>query len=178
MVIKVKELTIGRSRKWAWDYGNTVGFTISVTVEGTTVKDNPEDMKRMAMNELLVLQDNEYERCRNEYDIADLNAQLEFDDKVEKSEVLSGQGLTDILPTSDFPSDSKALPVVAEVDPTSDEIQYDSKTFKKFQPCKYKCGMFTAWGQPYTQGDRKLHMNPLTKEILGYECPAFDEGGS
>lgn len=109
-----------------------------------------------------------------------LGLQPEVEKKYDKVEKSSGKNnvIKKVLePVESLPPDSKPLPVVAEVDPTSDEIQYDSKTFKKFQPCKYKCGMFTAWGQPYTQGDRKLHMNPLTKEILGYECPAFDGDG-
>ena len=79
---------------------------------------------------------------------------------------------------TDLPkTDSTPLPVIKTVDPLSDRIEYDGKTFEKFIPCKYKCGMFTAWGKPYKQGDKKLHLNPMTKEILGYDCPAFGGGG-
>ena len=58
-----------------------------------------------------------------------------------------------------------------------DTFEYNGKTYtmSKFKPCKYKCGMFTAWGQPYEKGDKILHINPLTKEIIGYQCPRFEE---
>lgn len=192
-MIKVKEITIGRSRKWAWDFGNSVGYNISITIEGTTAKDTVEDMRKAGLKALLPLQNREHDRCGAVFDVDRLREEMEFDDKVEKSSGKNNVIKKVLEPVESLPPDSKALLVLKEVegpsfgqqlidrqsvDPTSDEIQYDSKTFKKFQPCKYKCGMFTAWGQPYTQGDRKLHMNPLTKEILGYECPAFDEGGS
>ncbi len=85
MVIKVKEITIGRGRKWAWDFGNSVGFNVSITIEGTTVKDTIEDMIKRAISELIPMQEKEQERCRDVYDIADLQAGVEFKEAVEKS---------------------------------------------------------------------------------------------
>ena len=85
MVIKVKEITIGRSRKWSWDFGNTVGYTISVTVEGTTAKDTVEEMRRNAMNELLILLDTEQERCRNVYDIAHIQEDINFKEALDNA---------------------------------------------------------------------------------------------
>lgn len=57
------------------------------------------------------------------------------------------------------------------------DLDYNGKHYKIWRPCKYKCGFWSGWGKPYTQGDHKLHINPGTKEIIGYECPKY-VGGS
>ncbi|MFX0141413.1 MAG: hypothetical protein ACFFDN_47685 [Candidatus Hodarchaeota archaeon] len=56
------------------------------------------------------------------------------------------------------------------------EMEYEGKKYKKFSPCKYKCGFWSGWGKPYKQGDKILHINPATKEIIGFQCPKFEEG--
>jgi hypothetical protein len=64
----------------------------------------------------------------------------------------------------------------AEPTPSMEEsitIVHEGRTYKKFTPCKYKCGMFTSWADDYKKGDRKLHINPLTKEVLGTNCPKY-----
>ena len=109
MVIKVKEITIGRGRKWAWDFGNSVGYNISVTIEGTTAKDTVEEMRRVGMNELLVLQDNEQERCRDVYDIAELQNGMEYKESLEKAQQSTSSGHpVEKLETKPDPKVSKA----------------------------------------------------------------------
>ena len=85
MVIKVKEITIGRSRKWAWDFGNSVGFNVSITIEGTTAKDTLEDMSTAGIVAILPLQEKEQERCRDVYDIGQLQEGIEFKEAVEST---------------------------------------------------------------------------------------------
>ena len=85
------------------------------------------------------------------------------------------------LKEEDLKVDTKVydgLKVVNEVIPTKQdvfEITYDDKTFKNFKPCKYKCGYYVAFGQPYKEGDKALHINPVTREIIGYQCPKYAE---
>ena len=57
------------------------------------------------------------------------------------------------------------------------EMEYEGKNYKFFKPCKYKCGFWSGFGKPYIKGERPLHINPATKEILGFECPKYAEGG-
>ncbi|MFW9874491.1 MAG: hypothetical protein ACFFG0_15400 [Candidatus Thorarchaeota archaeon] len=52
-------------------------------------------------------------------------------------------------------------------------IKYEGRTYSKFTPCKYKCGFWSSWADDYKKGDRKLHINPLTQEILG-GCPKYE----
>lgn len=52
-------------------------------------------------------------------------------------------------------------------------IDYDGRTYKKFKPCKYKCGMWASWPKDYKKGDRMLHINPITKEVIG-GCPNYE----
>lgn len=92
MVIKVKEITIGRGRKWAWDFGNSVGFNVSITIEGTTVKDTIEDMIKRAISELIPMQEKERERCRDVYDIAELQEDIKYNEKVEKVQQSTASG--------------------------------------------------------------------------------------
>ena len=92
MVIKVKEITIGRGRKWAWNFGNSVGFNVSITIEGTTVKDTIEDMIKRALSELIPMQEKEQERCRDVYDIAELQEGMEFKESLEKAKETTASG--------------------------------------------------------------------------------------
>ena len=50
-------------------------------------------------------------------------------------------------------------------------IEYEGRTYSRWKPCKYKCGLWVAWADDYKQGDHALHMNPQTKKIMGFECP-------
>ena len=90
MVIKVKEITIGRGRKWAWDFGNSVGFNVSVTIEGTTAKDTVVDMIKRAIVEIGAMEIGEQERCRNVYDIAELKEGMEYKEAVDTSVAVNG----------------------------------------------------------------------------------------
>ena len=56
------------------------------------------------------------------------------------------------------------------------EIVYEERTYNRFKPCKYKCGYWTSWASDYKKGDRILHINPMTNEALGFDCPKFAEG--
>lgn len=53
-------------------------------------------------------------------------------------------------------------------------IEYDSRTYEKFVPCKYKCGFWASWANDYKKGDHKLHINPISKEVIG-ECPNYSD---
>jgi hypothetical protein len=55
------------------------------------------------------------------------------------------------------------------------EMEHEGKNYKTFKPCKYKCGFWSGWGKPYNKGDKILHINPATKEIIGFNCPKFKE---
>lgn len=78
MVIKIKEITISRSRKFAWNYGNGVGYNVSITIEGTTAKDTIEDMRKEAITALMPLETEEQTRCKDVMDIAELKNGIEF----------------------------------------------------------------------------------------------------
>lgn len=157
MVIKVKEITIGRGRKYSQNY-QSVDYHISVTIEGTTAKDTLEDLRKEAITTLTALEMEEQTRCRDVMEITELQEEIEFKEAVEKT-TASGHP-------------------VEKLEVSNDIVEYDGRKYKKFIPCKYKCGMWTAWATDYKQGDRKLHMNPMTKEIIGLECPKYAGGGN
>lgn len=110
MVIKVKEISIGRGRKYTWDY-QSVDYHIGITVEGTTAKDTVEDMLKKAIEELTPIEASEQDRCRFVYEGSTLLEEVEYKDKVEKS-----VEQTNVSPEGNSGNtDSKPLPVVAEV---------------------------------------------------------------
>lgn len=74
------------------------------------------------------------------------------------------------------PQDVPTIVVTEETSMTW-EMKYEEKNYKKFTPCKYKCGFWTGWGKPYNEGDKKLHINPGTKKIIGFQCPKYAEEG-
>ena len=165
----IKEISISRGRKYSQNY-QSVDYHVSITVDGEDL----EEMKGEARLGLASIEMMEQERCR---DVLLINGyEEEGKGEISVNPSKSPSMATEEVNTSQMGTDSKPLPVIAEVDPLSDEVEYDGKTFGKFVPCKYKCGMFTAWGKPYKQGDKKLHLNPMTKEVLGYDCPAFGGG--
>ena len=55
------------------------------------------------------------------------------------------------------------------------EIEYEGRTYKKFKPCKFKCGGLTSWPVDYKKGDQMLHIHPTDKEILGFSEKGLDE---
>jgi len=55
------------------------------------------------------------------------------------------------------------------------KIEYQGRTYSKFKPCKYKCSYWTSWADDYKKGDKILHINPMTKEVIGFDCPKFNE---
>lgn len=81
-----------------------------------------------------------------------------------------------IQPSNEY----KKIPevIVKEEPQVSEEIivEYEGRTYKKFKPCKYKCGFWTSWATDYKKGDKILHINPMTKEIIGFNCPKFEGG--
>ena len=52
-------------------------------------------------------------------------------------------------------------------------IKHEGRTYRKFEPCKYKSGYWASWADDYKKGDHKFHVNPATKEIIG-ECPEYE----
>ncbi len=79
---KIKEINIGRSRKYAWMYGNSVGYNINITIEGD--ESDIMEMKSIAYNELTIMAVKEGDRCRDE---AGANAEIERIKQTEKREV-------------------------------------------------------------------------------------------
>ena len=184
MVIKVKEITISRSRKFAWNYGNGVGYNVSITVEGTTAKDTIEDMRKEAITALMPLETEEQTRCKDVMDIAEVQAGMEFKQELEDTmeqtakepKVVNARQIRRSSPG--FKTEKEAQFKKEKIEVSDDIVEFDGREYKKFTPCKYKCGMWSAWPSDYKQGDRKLHMNPMTKEVIGTECPKYAEGGS
>lgn len=189
MVIKVKEITISRGRKFAWNYGNGVGYNVGITIEGTTAKDTVEDIIKKAILEIVPMESSEQDRCRNIYEIAMLQDDREFKETMDK--VVEKKGFKKVDPKADnwkepavrrsspgFRTEKEAQFKKEKIEVSDDIVEFDGREYKKFTPCKYKCGMWSAWPSDYKQGDRKLHMNPMTKEVIGTECPKYAEGGS
>lgn len=106
MVIKIKEVTIGRNRKWAWDYGNGVGYNVSITIEGTTAKDTVEDMIKTAILELVPIESSEQTRCRNIFDIARLQGEIEY----KEESVVADRVASERKEIPNLTTDSNALP--------------------------------------------------------------------
>jgi len=52
-------------------------------------------------------------------------------------------------------------------------IEHEGRTYSRFNPCKYKCGMWSSFANDYKKGDRPIHINPVTKEVLG-GCPKYE----
>lgn len=61
---KVKELSLHRSRKYAWDYGNNIGYNIGIIISGD--ESDILEIKEMAYKELNTLEAKEQDRCRDE----------------------------------------------------------------------------------------------------------------
>ena len=82
---KIKEISIGRSRKYAWKFGNSVGYNINITIEGD--ESDIMEMKSIAYNELTIMTVKEEDRCRDE---AGANAEIERIKQTE--EKVNGKG--------------------------------------------------------------------------------------
>lgn len=54
-------------------------------------------------------------------------------------------------------------------------IEYEGRRYSRFKPCKYKCGMWSSWADDYKKGDTILHINPMTKEVIGFKCPKYED---
>ena len=52
-------------------------------------------------------------------------------------------------------------------------IEHEGRTYSRFKPCKYKCGMWSSFANDYKKGDRPIHINPVTREVLG-GCPKYE----
>jgi len=82
MVVKVKEISIGRGRKYSQNY-QSVDYHVGITIEGTAVKDTVEDMIKRAVSELASLEIGEQSRCRDVIDIIGLEEDREFKEAVD-----------------------------------------------------------------------------------------------
>jgi hypothetical protein len=54
-------------------------------------------------------------------------------------------------------------------------MEVNGRKYKKFVPCKYKCGLWSAWPIDYKSGDKRLHINPITKEPVSLGCGDYAE---
>ncbi len=151
---KIKELSIGRSRKYAWMYGNSVGYNINITIEGD--ESDIMEMKSIAYNELTIMAVKEEERCRDE---AGANAELERIKQTEKTP--SGSPVEQL-------EDNKPLPKLARDTPKIDT----SVVYKISGKACNVCGGKISWD---LRPDRPtpLHVNKEGKQIGNGDCPEF-----
>ncbi len=110
---KIKEMFINRGRKYAWDYGNDVGYQIGVLISGD--ESDIMEMKEMAYKELTIMAETEKERCRDE---AGANAELERIKQTEKTPSGSPVEKLEVAETksagSKYHVDSKFYAVLSE----------------------------------------------------------------
>jgi len=69
--------------------------------------------------------------------------------------------------------ESTKKPFVRELTESKLVIEHEGRTYSRFKPCKYKCGMWSSFANDYKKGDRPIHINPVTKEVLG-GCPKYE----
>lgn len=180
MVIKVKEISIGRGRKYTQNY-QSVDYHIGVTVEGTTAKDTIEDMRKAGIEALNKLEIEEQSRCRDVIDIINHEETREFTDKVEKSSGKNNVIKNALEPVESLSPDSKALPELKSVDP----LKKQPKTTKKIpangqykvagSPCN-RCNGYITW-DGWVKGNPPVHVDVEGKILGNGDCPNFEGGG-
>ena len=69
--------------------------------------------------------------------------------------------------------ESKIKTKVTEQTESKLVIVHEGRTYARFNPCKYKCGMWSSFANDYKKGDRPIHINPVTREVLG-GCPKYE----
>ena len=146
---KIKEMFINRGRKYAWDYGNDVGYQIGILISGD--ESDIMEMKEMAYKELTALAIKEEERCRNE---AGADAELERIKQTEKKEVK-------IIGFKPVPKLPKGTPKID----TSKVYNISGKA------CNI-CGGKISWDQR-PERSTPLHVNKDGKQIGNGDCPEF-----
>ncbi len=153
MAPKIKELAIFRIRKYAWEYGNTVGYNIGITIEGN--ESDTMEMKEMAYKELTTLAITEGERCRDE---AGASAELE---RIKNTE---GENENLSYPTEK----KKPLPKLPR-----NTLKIDTSRVYKISNTKCNvCSGLISWD---LRPDRPtpLHVNKEGKQIGTGDCPEF-----
>ncbi len=146
---KIKEMFINRGRKYAWEYGNDVGYQIGILISGD--ESDIMEMKEMAYKELTTLAIKEEERCRDE---AGANAELERIKQTEKTDTLE-----------------KPLPKLVKGTPKIDT----SKVYKISGTACNICGGKISWD---LRPERltPLHVNKDGKQIGNGDCPDYNGG--
>jgi len=153
MAPKIKELVIHRNRKYAWQYGNSVGYNIGLTVEDD--ESNLMEMKELLHKELTTLAITEEERCRDE---AGASAELE---RIKNTE---GENENLSYPTEK----KKPLPKLPRNTPKIDT----SRVYKISNTKCNVCSGLISWD---LRPDRPtpLHVNKEGKQIGTGDCPEF-----
>ena len=151
---KIKEMFINRGRKYAWDYGNDVGYQIGILISGD--ESDIMDMKEMAYKELTALAITEEERCRNE---AGAEAELE---RIKQTE--------DFTPLEEVKTIEikKTLPKLARDTPKIDTSIVHKISSKACNMCGGKISWDLRPGRPLP-----LHVNKEGKQIGTGDCPEF-----
>lgn len=146
---KIKELTIHRSKKYAWDYGNGVGYNIGMTIEGD--ESDILDMKRMAYEELNILEAKEQERCR---DVAEGEKALREIKEIESTPVVEKK--------------EKPLPKLPRDTPKIDT----SKVYKiSGKECE-NCGGKISW-ELRPKRHLPLHVDAKGHQLGTGDCPGW-----
>ena len=125
--MKIKEISIGRGRKYSQNY-QSVDYHVGITIEGTTVKDTVEDMMKKAIVELGALEIGEQERCRDVIGIIGLEEDREFKETVNKVAKKVVNKVTKMLPEPQF--NKEKLEIAEEVLMDLTEVTVIFKTDK------------------------------------------------
>ena len=83
------------------------------------------------------------------------------------------KGMTDPFDDRPVKKESKTKTKVTEQTESKLVIEHEGRTYSRFNPCKYKCGMWSSFANDYKKGDRPIHINPVTREVLG-GCPKYE----
>lgn len=146
---KVKELIINRVRKYAWDYGNDVGYHIGITIGGD--ESDIIEMKEMAYKELTIMAITEEERCRDE---AGADAELE---RIKETE-----------DNASLPEETKIVGV--EKQPINTKKVVANGKYKVASKRCNKCQGFISW-DGWTQGTLPIHVNVDGIIVGNGDCP-------
>jgi hypothetical protein len=159
MVVKIKEISIGRGRKYTQNY-QSVDYHVGITIEGTTVKDTVEDMIQRAISELSSMETWEQDRCRNVIDVISLEENREYKETVDNA--------------SEKPITRE--PAVRKQPKSTKKIVANGKYKVAGSPCN-RCNGYITW-DGWVKGSPPIHVD-IEGNIQGNgDCPDFDKGGS
>lgn len=149
---KIKEMSFNRSRKYAWDFGNGVGYNIGITIEGN--ESDVIEMKRMAYTELATMTVHEKERCRDEKGAEEEMKRIkETEDNTSLPEETKIEGV-------------KKQPIHTKKVVANGKYKVASKRCNK-------CQGFISW-DGWTQGTLPIHVNVDGIIVGNGDCPKGD----